>query len=49
MRIRAVWSESSLGAFRKAKDAQSDLSIPQAHMSESTFSYVAAQLCILKL
>ena len=66
LRIRAVWSESSLGAFWIAKDAKfllaynedSDqtarmhrliLSLCYAHMSESTFSLVVAQMFFIHL
>ena len=60
LRIRAVWSESSLGAFWIAKDAvstcgqrrlwsdhmdaQANLSLLWAHMSEGTFSHVTAYM-----
>ena len=60
LHIRAVWSESSLGAFWIANDAkflhadnedwsdcadvQADLSLHWAHMSEATYSHVAAQI-----
>ena len=63
LRIRAVWSEFSLGAFWIAKDAkflhadnedwsdcadaQADLSLHWAHMSDSTFSHVTAQMSSL--
>ena len=47
MHIREVWSESSLGTFWIAKvakflctDAQADLSLRWAHISEGTFSLV---------
>ena len=40
LRVRAVWSKSSLGAFWIAKDVnnetQADLSLPWTHMSEDT-------------
>ena len=60
LRISAVWSESSLGAFRIAKDAkflyadnedwpycaeaQADLSLRWAHMSEGAFPHVAVYI-----
>ena len=60
LRIRAAWSESSLGAFWIAKgamclhagnedwsdcaDAQADLSHRWSHMSEGTFSNIAAHI-----
>ena len=47
LRIRTVWSESSLGALMQSffmptnmLKAQSDLSLYPAHMSEGTLSYV---------
>ena len=57
LRIRAVWSESSLGAFWIAKDAkflpadnedsdQSDLSLRWARMSKGTFSHVTVHKAI---
>ena len=50
LRIRAVWSESSLCAFWIAKDTDQTtrvhrlLSLRWAHMSEGTFSDVTAQI-----
>ena len=50
LRTRAVWSESSLGAFWIAKDAQNEYSdqtvhsVRWAHMSEGTCSHVAAHM-----
>ena len=58
LRIRAVWSESSLGTFWIAKDvnfliedsadAKADLSLHWALISEGTFSDVSAHL-LMKL
>ena len=48
LHIRAGWSESSLGAFGIAKHAEFFMRITKTHwehMSEGTFSHVAAQ-CI---
>ena len=58
LRIRAVWSESSLGTFWIDKDEkflyadnkdfdQADLNLCWAHMSASTFSYDPVQLFLL--
>ena len=63
LRIRAVWLESSLFAWRhcilgypkcaqwrfwsECADAQADLNLRWAHMSEGTFSDVADQLYIV--
>ena len=49
LRIRAVWSESSLGAFWIANDAEflfeeNDESNQTARMSEGALSHVAAHL-----
>ena len=55
LRIRAVGSESSLGAFWMVKDAKffsvdnkdsdhTDLSLRLAHMSEGTFSHVVVHI-----
>ena len=52
LRIRAVWSESSLGAFRideNAKTLHADnedsvLSLRWAHTSKAKFSHVAAHI-----
>ena len=60
LRIREVWSESSLGAFWMAKNgkflsaddenwsAQADLSLRWAHTQEGTFFYVAYSTCMWK-
>ena len=54
LRIRAVWSESSLGAFWIAKDAEflqtdNEDSDRTAHMSEGMFSHVVAQTRISQI